>query len=69
MEMESLLVHSDGERAVVLVIDADHSSLGKQKGWGGGQTGSQTVRHVILYFPFPPSCPPHVPAALTGYLF
>lgn len=29
--MESLLVHSDGECAVVLVIDADHSSLGKQK--------------------------------------
>lgn len=31
LEMESLLVHSDGECAVVLVIYADHSSLGKQR--------------------------------------
>lgn len=28
LKVESLLVHSDGECAVVLVIYADHSSLG-----------------------------------------
>lgn len=31
LEMESLLVHSDGECAVILVIYADHSSLGEQR--------------------------------------
>ena len=29
LEMESLLVHGDGECAVVLVINADYSSLGQ----------------------------------------
>lgn len=29
--MESLLVHSDGECAVILIIYADHSSLGEQR--------------------------------------
>lgn len=31
LEMESLLVHSDGECAVVLVIYANHSSLSKHR--------------------------------------
>ena len=47
MEMESLLVHSDGECAVVLVIYADYSSLGRERERekGGGQSESKT-RHT-----------------------
>lgn len=68
LEMESLLVHSDGECAVVLVIDADHSSLGKQKERRGEREWEkQAVRqgHVILHFPFRSSCPQHVPNWLS----
>lgn len=41
LEMESLLVHSDGECAVVLVIDADHSSLVRERGGGREQAVRQ----------------------------
>lgn len=60
LEMESLLVHSDGECAVILVIDADHSSLGEQRwrerGEGRGrererETG-QSEKHVTLLSTF-----------------
>lgn len=69
LEMESLLVHSDGECAVVLIINADHSSLDKQRhrgrGWGAG---GQTLRHVILDFPSLASLPPHVPLTVANHL-
>lgn len=50
--MESLLVHSDGECAVILIIYADHSSLGEQR-WGGRERdeGNQSEKHVTLLFP------------------
>ena len=35
--MESLLVHGDGERAVVLVIDSYHSTLRDGRGEGEGE--------------------------------
>ncbi len=52
MEMESLLVHSDGECAVVLVIDADHSSLGKQEreGEGRGAVRQQDTSFSSFHF-------------------
>lgn len=53
LEMESLLVHSDCECAVVLVINADHSSLGKQRG-GGGQSDTRP-RHTPLSMSIPVS--------------
>lgn len=68
MEMESLLIYSDGECAVVLVINADHSSLGKRRE-RGKKACSQTAGHVILLFPFLSSCPPHVPAATDWLSF
>lgn len=58
LEMKSLLVHSDGECAVVLVIDADHSALVREREGGGGEVTGR----VIFYFPFPSLCPPHAPA-------
>lgn len=51
--MEGLLVHSDGECAVILVVYADHSSLGEQR-WrereeGERRGGSQSeTRHTPL---------------------
>lgn len=57
MEMESLLVHSDGECAVILVIDADHSSLGEQR-WREREEGGrerekgQSEKHVTLFSTF-----------------
>lgn len=58
LEMESLLVHSDGECAVILVIYADHSSLGEQRWKEGGvrETWGQSVRetrHTPLSIPYP----------------
>lgn len=63
LEMESLLVHSDGECAVILVIYADHSSLGEQRwrergkrererGKRGRDGGSQSEKHVTPLFTF-----------------
>lgn len=54
--MESLLVHGNGESAVVLVIDSYHSSLQKRN----AAKAIQTEGHVIpcslfLYVPLPHS--------------
>lgn len=54
--MESLLVHGNGESAVVLVIDSNHSSLQKRN----PAKAIQTEGHVIpcslsLYVPLPHS--------------
>lgn len=57
LEMESLLVHSDGECAVVLVIYANHSPLGKHR------EGGKQLDTSYFTFSFPSSCPPYVPAA------
>lgn len=43
LEMESLLVHSDSECAVVFIIDSYYSSLEKQKGRGGSERGDVTI--------------------------
>lgn len=43
LKMESLLVHSDGECAVVFIIDSYYSSLEKQKGRGGSERGDVTI--------------------------
>lgn len=61
LEMESLLVHGDGECAVILVIDADHSSLGgrereREKGEREGERGGQSdrdTRHTPFSFSYP----------------
>lgn len=54
MKMESLLVHSDGECAVILVIYADHSSLGerrrREREGRGRDGGSQSEKHVTVLF-------------------
>lgn len=59
LEMESLLVHSDGECAVVLIIDANHSSLGGQgeRGTEGREWKSQSVSGTHHPPPFSPSIP------------
>lgn len=44
LKMESLLVYSDGESAIVFVIDSNHRSLSKQN----GVRDCQTEGHVIL---------------------
>lgn len=60
--MESLLVYSDGESAVVLVINADHSPLGK---WRKRQSESGT-RHFPLSIPvlMSSTCPSSLQLAL-----
>lgn len=68
LKMKSLLVHSDGECAVVLVIDSNHSSLGKQRDWERerqreGERGDTSHSH----FPFLSSCPPHCTLPFINY--
>lgn len=74
MEVKSLLVHSDGECAVVLVIDSNHSPLDKRRDL---ERETEREREEAKerkrararkkqrgdtshsHFPFLPSCPPH----------
>lgn len=70
LEMESLLVHSDGECAVILVIYADHSSLGEQR-WkeGGSERGMGAVsQRNTSHSSFHSLSAPHVPSVPTSSL-
>lgn len=48
LKMESLLVHSNGESAVVLVIDSNHSSLQKRNAAKAIQTEGHVIHSLSL---------------------
>ncbi len=52
LKMESLLVHGNGESAVVLVIDSNHSSLQKRNAAKAIQTEGHVIRSLSLFICF-----------------
>lgn len=48
LKMESLLVHGNGESAVVLVIDSNHSSLQNKNAAKAIQTEGHVIRSLSL---------------------